>query len=202
MRAPTRPATLVRIPWPSMEIRGPEPQGSENVALGASVAGRRPASAGIASFDRPTGRLTSCPVTGCVVVAYWTTGKLMLIWVVRSGGTISVSPSSPISANLVPCGLVILMASGAAAKPGSGLMIIRRIVRMPRQLSPSAGLPAPAIHEPGWFALRRLAGARLGRDPQVELAVTATEFLRTGVRLLRTPSSCGPGTAIALAASL
>ena len=53
-------------------------------------------------------------------MAYCTTGKLIVIRFVRSGGTIAVSPSSPTLANLTPCGLVILIDSGAAANPGTG----------------------------------------------------------------------------------
>jgi hypothetical protein len=73
----------------------------------------------------------------------------IVIWLVRSGGTIAVCPPRPTVASLTPCGLVILIDSGAAARPGSGWNTIRLIVRMPRQLKVSEALRLPAIHAPG-----------------------------------------------------
>src|SRR5262249_49628860 len=86
-RAPTRPDTRVGIVLPSTRNSGPEPHGSENFALGDRVAGRSPPSAGMDSLESPTGRRAESPEIGCAVVAYWTTGKLIVIWLVRSGGT-------------------------------------------------------------------------------------------------------------------
>src|SRR5215472_1601372 len=180
-------------------IRGPRPHGSVTVADGASVCGIRPLSAGMDSRDSPTGSCTGWPVAGWIVVAYCTVRKLMLIWFVVSGGTISVSPSKPTLAKRTPFGLVILIDAGAAAKPGTDWMTMRLIVRMPCQLSLSTGLGPPAIHAPGWPGRNRFLGDSVGSDPKVELAVTSRVFLRTGLRLLSSASRPGPGRAMAAA---
>src|SRR5260221_10444264 len=149
MRSRSLPDTLVRSTRPSSVTGGPEPHGSENVAAGASVAGRKPRSAGMDSFDSPTGSRTGRPEIGCAMVANWTTGKLIVICLVFNGGTSSVRPPSPTLAYLIPCGLVILIASGAADKPGSGCRTSCLIVRVPGQLSLRVACCPPAIHGPG-----------------------------------------------------
>src|SRR5215470_6867143 len=149
MRPPSLPKTLVRSTCPSSVSAGPEPHGNENFAAVASVAGCSPASAGMDTLDSPTGSRTGRPEIGCAVVANWTTGKLIVIWLVVNGGTICVRPPSPTLAYLIPCGLVILTVSGAAARPGSGCRTSCLIVRSPGQLSRSVACGPPAIHEPG-----------------------------------------------------
>src|ERR1700678_162357 len=126
----------------------------------------------------------------------------MLIRFVVSGGTIGVRPSSPMLAYRTPFGLVILTDSGAAPNPGTGTITIWRIVRLPRQLSLSTGLPAPATQDP-WRrpVMNKFTGARSGNEPQVELAVTSSSCARFGVSSASSESSFWPGTAIALAAS-
>src|SRR5215472_5162281 len=120
---------------PSISTLGPLPQPSWNDVEAAGVVARRPLSAGINSFESPTGSWTSCPDTGSEVVAYCTTGKPIVIRSVVSGGTISVNPSKPMLAYRVPSGLVILIDSGAAAKPGTGRMTMRLIGRLACQRS-------------------------------------------------------------------
>src|SRR5258708_8839396 len=173
MRSPSLRDRLVRSTRPASVTGGPDPHGSENVAAGASVAGRKPRSAGMDSFDSPTGSRTGRPEIGCAMVANWTTGKLIVICLVFNGGTSSVRPPSPTLAYLIPCGLVILIASGAAAKPGSGCSDSRLIVRLPGQLSVHAAGRPPPIHGPRGSLLNKFAGARPGSDPSVEPAVTS-----------------------------
>src|ERR1022692_318120 len=185
-----------------MVISGPRPQASRNLVAESGAAACSPARAGIESLDSPTGSWTSCPESGCGVVAYCTTGKLMVIRLVVSGGTISVRPSRPTLAKRVPFGLMILMASGAAAKPDTGKMTISRIVRRPRQLSRSTGFGPPAIQAPPTPGRNRLAAARPGSEPRVELADTSSERRPVGRNWPRIASSAGPGTASAAADSL
>src|ERR1022692_1490060 len=185
-----------------MVICGPRPQASRNRVAGSGAAARNPASAGIESLDNPTGSWTSCPEIGCTVVANCTTGKLIVSRFVVSDGTISVRPSKPTLANRVPFGLVIFIASGAAAKPETARMSIRRITLRPRQLSRITGFGPPAIQAPPAPGRNRLDAARSGSEPRVELADTSRECRPTGANLPRIALSAGPGTASAAADSL